>query len=111
VQKVTIDDFLDSDEKNRKTEDEISEELKRYNSSKKPENILWELPLDRRHNLILQIRENEFLFFSLTRVSLDRDNKLIFHSVFLSQNQLKVLYEKIIIALDAFKKIQHERND
>ena len=106
---MSLDNFLNN-EKIKKIEDEICEELKRYNSSKKPENILWELPLDRKHNLILQIKDNGFLYFALTRISISKENQqLIFHSVFLSQTQLKILYERIPECLDNFKRLKHEK--
>jgi hypothetical protein len=104
---VTLNNFLNSDEKIKKTEDEVCEELRRYGSVKKPENILKEIPLSKKQNLLLQIRNNGFLYFSLTRVSIDKEtSNLVFHSVFLSETQLRVLYERIPEVLSEFRKIK-----
>jgi len=73
------------------------------------ENVLWQIFLDREHKLCLQIRKNKFLFFSLSRTSLDRNRQVVSHSVFLSLNQLKVLYENTPSVIDNFRKLQHER--
>jgi hypothetical protein len=92
--------------------DELCEELKRYNSIEHPSNILFEIALSRKHNLLLQIRDNNFLFFAITRISINKENQqLIFHSVYLSEVQVRLLYEKIPEILSEFRKIKSQRGN